>query len=590
MNVLNTIKSKFSKSSKMDKDLRMEAGNQADAIRFFFGNSYGGQTITGAMDYPEVTTLDYYTLRERSWSAMAKDELASMIVRRLVKFAIGTGLKLQCEPMFDILEKLGINFGDYEKRKDFVTFIEGIYKINSKSKRLSDTAGEKTLHKIAATAFYNAFVGGDVLVINRIINGSSLIQLVDGANICSPVFSMANSKESFSIDVLAYDDSGKQTTKKHKIKKGHKIIDGVEIDISGKHVGYFVQQNTADISGVQGSENILNLKPVFIPAYGNKTDRRTAWLLYGSEYRLGGTRGMPMLGVVLEKAQLLRRYSRAEVLNAEVSAKLVGFIEHSAESTGLNPMQPRPASRAGTVTETVVSGASSLSGNQLAEDFSLKTGGNFGNLGKGQKVVKFDTARPPANYGEYYDSNAKYICAALDVPWEVALMVFTNNFSASRMAAKLFEGGALAWWRQEASDNFYKPHYESFFMLTVLQNGNLNVPGYFEALSSGNEVVLGAYMNARFIGKALPHVDPLKEINTIKVAKEINARSMTSMVEETYGEDYSETIQAIAKDQKMTEQANIKPEIATPENAGRADNNGNNGDIDDEDIEEEKSK
>lgn len=547
-------------------NVRARAGDMSAAMGAFFGNAFSGQTISGGMDLPEVTTLDYFTLRERSWSAMAKDELASMIIRRLVLFVSGTGLKLQAEPMFDYLEHYNIKYSE-ESRRGFVKFIEESYRLQSKSKIMSNTSKEKTLHRLISTAFFNAIVGGDVLVILNVIDGYAKIQLVDGANISDPSF-LGNSSES-GIDVIF---NGNKTTR--KIPPGNKIKNGVEIDKDGCHVGYYVMQfsETPSFSNI----DISKITPVFIPAYGEETGRRTAWMLYGNEYRLGETRGMPILGVTLEKAQLLRRYSRAEVMNAEISAKIVGFIQHEESSTGLNPMQPRVVNRnRNGVAPVIEQGYSKLSGDEIAQNFTKMTGGQFVNGGRGQKLVTFDTARPPANYGEFYDSNAKYICAALDVPWEVALMVFTNNFSASRMAAKLFEGGALAKWRQELNDNMYRPHYNMFFTLVVLQN-NLRAPKYFESLMNNNQLIIDAYSNSRFIGKAMPHVDPLKEAKTITELMKNGVRSMTAMVEETYGEDYEDTIPAIAKENELRLKNNIFPEDSESQNEGR-NNNDNMG-------------
>jgi len=560
-----------------------QAAAYANMLGLFFGNSYGSQytgaTISGSMAYPDVTTLDYYTLRERSWSAMAKDELAAMVVRRLISFVIGDGLKLQAEPMFRLLKSLGVNTGTDQSKKDLVDFIEDLFKVNSKNKKLSDTTSERTLHKLAKTALYNALVGGDVLIINRVIDGVSKIQIVDGANVCDPgLFCFDKTIMPEEIEVKLPD--GK--TEKRKVPAGHRVINGVEVDSSGTHVGYYVSQitdkpvydNDSGKSDEEKKEDVVNTIPVFVPAWGEKTGRRTAWLLYGNEYRLGETRGMPMLGVVMEKAELLRRYSRSEVLNSEQSAKIIGFIEHGQSSTGLNPMKPKVVNRNTTGVERVdYDGSSKLNGDQIAENFAKNTGGNVINLGKDQKVNKWDTSRPPASYKDYYDANAKYICAALDVPWEVALMVFTNNFSASRMAAKLFEGGALLNWRQSLNDNFYKPYYDTFFMLTALQY-DIKVPGYIKALLAQDEIILSAYTNARFIGKALPHVDPLKEANTVKVLKEISGRSMSSMVEETYGEDYADTLAKIQKEQEMVEKLGISSPQETKTN------NGNNGDVD----------
>lgn len=132
---------------------------------------------------------------------------------------------------------------------------------------------------------------------------------------------------------------------------------------------------------------------------------------------------------------------------------------------------------------------------------------------KGQKLNSFDTKRPNVNYTNFLDGSMKYNTASAGIPFEVAIMQFSNNFSASRAALKMFEVILIDNRQFSVIDYFYQPIYEQFFELECLK-GNIQAPRYLE-LKNDDGYLDNAYTKARFVGVKIPHIDEVKEVNAV---------------------------------------------------------------------------
>lgn len=125
----------------------------------------------------------------------------------------------------------------------------------------------------------------------------------------------------------------------------------------------------------------------------------------------------------------------------------------------------------------------------------------------------FDPKRPNVNYSNFVDCSMKYIYATFGVPYEVAVLSFNSNFSASRAAMKLFEL-ITGIYRQFATiDGFYMPIYRAFFEIACLQD-YIKAPKYLQ-LKNDNGFMDNAFTKAKFIGQRMPHIDPVKEVNAV---------------------------------------------------------------------------
>lgn len=202
---------------------------------------------------------------------------------------------------------------------------------------------------------------------------------------------------------------------------------------------------------------------------------------------------------------------------AETNAKFAAWVEQDKESSGVNPIKAIPSVARMLENQGISSSTENQEDTGGVQRFknSLKqiASGLFIHMPKGQKLNSFDTKRPNVNYTAFVDGSMKYNCASVGVPFEVALMQFSNNFSASRAALKMFEVILQNNRQFTIIDNFYQPVYEQHFELECLK-GNIQAPKYLE-LKNDEGYLDNAYTKARFVGVKIPHIDEVKEVNAV---------------------------------------------------------------------------
>lgn len=436
----------------------------------FFTGGFDGENEASCYDdiLSNIFDVDYYELGRRAYTLVTINEFARIAISRLTQFAIGTGLKLHPEPCIRFLKrKFGINLD-----KEFSKDIQELWSLFENDKNISITK-QDNLHSLANKVFFNAFIAGDVLVIKRVENNNLTYQLVNGLS----VYTSMTLSES-----------------------GNKIKDGVEIDENGKHIAYYVKQS-------DGSEKRIK-------AYDAK-GRPIAWLVYASDNRLNCVRGYSPLGAIMQKMRKIGQYANSEVIAAETNAKFAAVIEQDKDSNGTNALKNLPGLPRGYQSQNTQTkdDRPNLEARKFTEKIKRITNGIFFQLPKGQKMNSFDTKRPNINYTAFLDGSMKYMYASLGIPFEIAILLFSNNFSASRAALKMFELIIEYLRKFTIIDRFYQIIYEQFFELESLK-GNIYAPKYLN-LKNDYGYMDNAYTKAKFIGKKIPHIDEVKEVNAI---------------------------------------------------------------------------
>ncbi len=435
-----------------------------------WGGVYNGEQEPCALNSGYIYDVDYYELAKRAYTLVTINEFARIMILRLTEFVVGTGLKLHPTPIRNLLKRLF----NVIIPEDFSKNIQELWSLIESDKNISITK-DQNIHALAKTAFFNGLISGDILVIKRIVKGCLEYQLVNGLAVCSTKFKTQDNK--------------------------HKIIDGVEIDENEKPLGYFV----IDKDG----------KEQYIKARDDK-GRLIAWLVPCGIKKLNSPRSYSILGAIMQKLHKIGQYSNSEVMAAETNAKFAAWVEQDKDSTGVNPIKNIPGM--GRILENqgiIPSGDNDDSGKMQRFKDSLKkiASGLFIHMPKGQKLNSFDTKRPNVNYTGFLDGSMKYNTASIGIPFEVALMQFSNNFSASRAALKMFEVILQNNRQFTIIDNFYQIIYEQFFELECLK-GNIQAPKYLE-LKNDDGFLDNAYTKAKFVGIKIPHIDEVKEVNAV---------------------------------------------------------------------------
>lgn len=438
-----------------------------------FTVGFDGEKTAGEIGVIKNYIPLYRRLRLRSWQSFLESEITQIVMKRFRIWILGDSLKLQSEPAKNVLEQEGITLDV----PNFTKTVESRFQVYSKS-RFSTYSENGNLHSTANVAMKDAIIGGDVLVIFRFDGGKISCDLIDGEHIFTPF-------------------SGKDI--KDAKNRGNVIKNGVEVDKKGRHIAYWVR----DIEG-----KFQRIESRSVDRFKNQ--RVVATLIYGLQYRINDTRGMPLITAILETIKKLDRYKEATVGSAEERQKIAFSVEHEIGSTGENPIlkniQQSMNDGHGTQPETETG---TQSGENAATKVAYTTGKTAFNMPLGASLKMLES-KNELFFKEFYTTNIEIICAALEIPPEIALQKYDSNFSASRAALKDWEHTILVK-RAEFSARFYQLFYNFWLEIEIL-NEKVDAPGYLKALVDNNFMVIEAYQNARFIGKNVPHIDPKKEV------------------------------------------------------------------------------
>lgn len=481
----------------------------------FYGQEYevvqtvfDGEKTQGELGAPLMYLPSYSSLSYRSWQAYTESDLAQIIVKAHVNWVIGSGLKLQAEPIESVIDDEGFSFD----KDAFTKKVETRFRLYAKTND-SIHNGMMNFNKSQRIAYLNAAIGGDVLCILRISdNNLPTLQLIDGIFVQTP-----------GIDKI-----------EAARLRGNEIVHGVEVDSDKKHVKFYIANKKGEFDEVD--------------AIGNNSQREVAFLLYGSDYRIDSVRGMPLLSAVLEKIKKLDRYNEAIVAGAEEGAKVPWSFEHDQHSTGENPDLSK-------FTAALSDPDQQISSEDQAVDMTKQTTvikRTFEkepiNLPIGTKMKKLESGM--ANDQEAFTTgNFVYICAALEIPYEVALMKYVNSFSSSRMASQSFLF-ILNIKRTLFSDGFANKYYNLFLDLQILSSKIL-ADGYFTARNKNDVILLQAYRNSRFTGPGVPQADPLKEVKAEVERITNNLGTHEQAMERLNGNDnFESTVDKLGKERE----------------------------------------
>jgi len=426
-------------------------------------NSYkfDGEKTPGELGNPINLVPDFDSLRLRAHEADLKSDVIKIITGKFFKWVVGSGLKCQPQPKQIVLKTEGINLS-----KDFwANFRESTEaRFNAYAETLTcDYSGMENLHAKASESFETSFLGGDSLIVLRVNEDlNPNVQVIDGQHVCNPILTGAQQEE--------------------LKKSGNRIKHGIEIDAKNKHVAFWVRKDTVDFS----------LEWERIEAVGKNSGCLMAFMIYGKKHRIDHVRGISIITPILEKVDKLDRYTEASVAAAEERAKIPWFIEHNQHSDGSNPMID------------VVKAKSINGGGKNSWDLAettrkevlitqAKTVTNMP-IGSSMKAI-FSQAE--FNYPVFFKAIFEQLCAACDIPPEVAMQLYSSNYSASRAAINGW-GYIVGIYRKKHSDKFYKNFYNLWLYCEVLKS-KTDAPGYLKAKEDNNIMTLEAYGNAVFL-------------------------------------------------------------------------------------------
>lgn len=441
--------------------------------------TFNGEKNAGELGAPVNLIPDYRSLRIRAHEVNLTSDIIKIITGRFFAFVLGTGLKMQAQPNTTVLQ-LEKAIGAKENLRDFIKNSEGYWKVYAES-TVPDVAGKQNLHGLALDFLSSEFIGGDNLTVLRLDDNLDIkVQVIDGQHVQTPM-----------MDAALTDQLQ---------ASGNIILHGIEFDKDGRQVAFYV---------LKMATILKDTKYERIEAIGKDSGCEMAWISYGKKQRIDHKRGIPAYTSVIETVKKLNRYTEASVSKAEENAKVAWFIHHGKSSDGEDPMVGNIKRSIGAqaqdtgfemadATARYITSTENKTVYNMPVDSELKALSNPGEI----------------NYEVFWKAIFVQICAAVDIPPEVALQQYNSNYSASRAAINAW-GHIVDIYRKKLADDFYQKVYNLWLYVHILKN-KVQAPGYLKALDSKNAYVTNSYSAARWRGVNMPHIDPLKEAKAIR--------------------------------------------------------------------------
>lgn len=416
----------------------------------------GGFGVTNVYNY-----IDYWTLRERSGQLFRENLYAKGLIRRLITNEINTGLIPETCPDEDVL---GLAEGTLDKWADT---IESRFTLWSSDPKLCDFEMQRTFGELQEVARLEALIEGDVLVVMRPSRVTKLpqVQLVRGNRVRTP-----------------YNE---------KIRGGHKIDNGVELDARGRQVAYWVLQDDGKYKRVA--------------ARGEKSGRRLAWLHYGTERRIEDIRGEPLLAVILQSLKEIDRYRDSTQRKAVINSLLAMFIKKTQNVPGSTIM----AGAAIRNSEVQVGGLDNPSTTRTLSMAGYTPGIVADELSFGEEPVMKGGEGTDINFPVFEEAIIQSVAWANEIPPEILRLSFSNNYSASQAAINEFKIYLNKRWKR-TGDTLCTPIYIDW-MLSEALIGKVTTPGLLESWRDPRQYdTFGALTLVEWYGSIKPSTDMLK--------------------------------------------------------------------------------
>ena len=432
------------------------ASRSKTSMKGFFGNSKSPQ---------EDIDMNLDTLRKRSRSLyMNNSPLARSAINQQSTNVIGPGLVLKPKINY---KAIGIS---KEEAEETESRIKTEFSLWAESKHC-DSLKLNNFYELQQIAFISWLLNGDAFILPVYDKETSYMPYslrlhgIESDRVCTP--------ESTPDYVNIYA----------KADNGNRIINGVEINKDGSVEAYYI----ADQYPYDYYTSEQN-KWKRVKAFGEKTGNPNIIHIFNAE-RMEQYRGVPFLAPVIESLKQITRYTEAELMAAVINGLFAVFI--TTQNGG---------------DDVDFAGLDEGFGEvEKKEENELSLGNGVINaLGPGEGVEVVDAKRPNVNFDTFVSSMAKYIGAALGMPYEVLIMHFSSSYSASR-AALLEAWKGFRKYRKWFTDDFCRPVYELWLAEAVAKE-RIHAPGFF--LDAG---IRKAYCGAAWNGPAPGQLDPVRE-------------------------------------------------------------------------------
>lgn len=472
-----------------------------------------GDKFWGGFGATQVLAPDYWTLRTRSAQLFELNLFARGVVRRLVTNVVANGLHLEATPNESLLGR------EDDVLEDWTEDIENRFSIWAKDPYLCDSAERRTWGQLQIQAKIEALVEGDVLVTLELnpATRTPRLRLTPGSAV--------------------------QTPMGQKAPPGHRIAEGVEIDGRGRHTAFYVRQSDGSFKR--------------LPAWGEKSGRRLAWLYYGTDKRENDVRGKPLLSLVLQSLADIDRYRDSTTRKALINSILALWVEKTQPLAGSGSLfSAATGDQFASGAEDGAAQPGSLPRTFAAADYV--PGVIVEELQHGEKIHAHASQGTDEKYGDFEAAIIQGVAWALEIPPSILRLSFNANYAASRGEILEFEM-FLFKERNLLSESLCQPVYVEWILSECLK-GNIKAPGLLDAWRDPVRYVeFGAWVSADFSGHIKPTIDPARMMTGYQMMLDQGVITRDRVARETTGMKYSRVIKQRRREDEMLREAKLEP-------------------------------
>lgn len=467
-----------------------------------------GTKYAGGFGETRLYLPDYWTMRIRSAQVFADNLYARGLVRRLVTNVINTGLTLEATPAAGLI---GLPWSE-DQWTEWSEDIETRWDIWAQDPRVCDYQSALTWTAIQQTAYREAVVEGDALIVCRMgPAGVPRVQIVPGSAVMAP-----------------YGQT---------VRAGNKILYGVELDPQSRQVAYWIRES--------------DKKYTRIPAYGEKSGRRIAWLVYGTDKRHAEVRGMPLLQLVLQSIRDIDRYRDAAQRKALLNAILAVFVKKNADKIGSGPLT-------GGATRKIAGTVTGADGSPRQFNITnMIPGVIMEELQTGEEVSAHGSEGTDQKFGEFESAIVSALAWAHEIPPEILTLAFRQNYSASRAAINELKS-FLDRERGRWADTLLAPIYQEW-LISKVAAGQVQAPGLLARVRSVSDYEFsGAWLASDWNGAVKQSVDLQKEVNAYTEMLSQGLITHDRATRDISGMKFSRVIRRLQKENQLKAEA-MKP-------------------------------
>ena len=525
-----------------EKALKREvARKRLDMINSGYGNYGANATKKGVIgwthgggSHKEDIEEHVDPLRQRSRDLYyGGSNIATGAVKRLRTNTVGIGLRLKSTINGEIL---GLSQGEARELEEKIEreFAHWANSTNCDMERLDN------FYQLQQLAFLNGLLSGDSFALMKSTKRTGSIydlriELIEADRVSTPDNEIINPL----------------------------FCEGVEKNDLGEVVAYHISKfHPLSFSDRQPREWVR------VEAYGKKTGRKNILHIMNRE-RIGQVRGVPFLSPVIDTIKQLGRYTEAEVLAAVINGLFTVFIEKESASD--------EAPFGEVVPEELQVDTEDENSIELAPGAVI-------DLGEGEKANMVNPGRPNPNFDPFVMAVIKQIGAALEIPYELLIMAFSNNYSASRAAILEFFK-VIKMYREWFIADFCQPIYEEWLSEAVAR-GRIYAPGFFS-----DPIIKDLYCSADWNGPSAGQLDPKKEVEAAELRVQCGFSTREREATELTGTDFYKNVRQRKHEEELLQE--VRGSAAAKTNAGNTggsesdpDRDGNGRGEDEEETEE----